>query len=177
MRVQVFLQNAWLRHKRRGKNQPDLRNALWREVWLDLLTWCRSGQRLMVMCGADCFTLPDAWDFTNSTPHFGYGTSAARLPAVPEFIGAELARFNPEVVVCCGVQSSLSVRSLWGGPLLSVPHPASRLLTNALYVRAGDLLRSGFTDRGRLRQLRGSCELVGLEYETGDAAADAASPD
>lgn len=59
------------------------------------------------------------------------------------------------VVVACGKQAERALAECWDGPLLVVPHPAARVLTDALYCRGYELLRCGLAGKVTLRQERG----------------------
>ena len=135
----VFLQNAW---------SPIYAGGEWpRESWLRALERSRSGQRLRVMI--DDFNVCE-----NTTPVVG-GTPDSVIPPDVDHIKALLARHNPQVVVACGKQAEIALLGLWSGPLLAVPHPAHRLLTDQLYREARTLLANGFNERLALRQMRG----------------------
>jgi hypothetical protein len=73
-----------------------------------------------------------------------------------------LAATRPEVVIACGRQAEQALQVLWEGPLLVVPHPAARILTNAAYARAKALFTPTYTGRYALRQRRGTILLVPL---------------
>ena len=140
--VVVFLQNAW---------SPLYAGDTWpRESWLVALMRSRSGQRLRLMISD-----PDWCE--NTTPLVGSTPDSVVEP--DEFhIKRVLLERKPKVVVARGKQAEYALTTLWNGPLLVVPHPAHRLLTNKLYVAAGELLRGEYKDRLALRQRRGEIE-------------------
>lgn len=139
MSTVYFLQNAWSTVYA-GRNWP-------RPSWLFALERSRSGQRLRVL-------LDDFDCCENTTPAVG-ATPDSILPPDEIHIRSILTQRNPDVVVTCGRQAEKALLRLWNGPLLSVPHPAHRLLTDALYREARDLLVTGFTGQLALRQMRG----------------------
>jgi len=155
--VIVFLQNAW---------SPVYAGGVWpRESWLTALKQSRSGKRLKRF-------VPDPRSCHNTTPLVG-STPGSKLPPDLEHMRAILEEHQPCYVVACGKQAeaaTLELRSTateehhqsWH--LLIVPHPTSRVVTNALYERARVLLSvEEFTGVIALRQLRGSVEEVQLE--------------
>lgn len=145
-RTLVFLQNAW---------SSTYANREWpRESWLRALARSRSGQRLRIM-------INDLESCQNTTPCCG-ATVSSKLEPDHDHIKMLLAYTHPKAVVACGAQAEKALVELWPGPLLVVPHPAHRLLTNALYRRARTLLTNGLTSRLALRQLRGDFKLERL---------------
>lgn len=139
----IFLQNAW---------SPVYAGQQWpRRSWLRALARSRSGQRLKI--------LSDQWElYHNVTPICGAKPSS-KLDPDQLHVQSLLERCKPEVVVACGAVAELALRIYWKGPLLCVPHPASRVLTNELYQHAHRMLDAGFAERYALRQLRGALEL------------------
>jgi len=136
----VFLQNAW---------SPVYALGEWpRASWLTALKRSRSGQRLRVL-------IDDFEACENTTPIVG-ATPNSIIPPDHKHIRAILLRRAPRVVIACGKQAEAALVGLWQGPLLVVPHPAHRLLTDNLYREARWLLESGrFEERLALRQARG----------------------
>ncbi len=137
--VQVFLQNAW---------SPFYAGGTWpRSSWLKALAASRSGQRLRTL------TAGVAVRYDNTTEQVA-AVSSGRMPPDLAHV-TEMLKREPAVVVACGKQAEEVLRKLWAGPLLVVPHPAARVLTDALYARGNELLRAGFDGRVALRQGRG----------------------
>lgn len=159
--ILTFLQNAWFH---RPMPWLTVGTPRYYHLWLYALATCHSGRRLRLLLGEDCFeraahqgrlpamerlseelgapSCPQDRAFENTTPEIGYGRSSIKLPPQPAHCLAMLDKHQPRVVVCCGEQAREAVATLWQGPLLAVPHPASRLLTNALYEEAaGSLAR------------------------------------
>ena len=137
--IVVFLQNAW---------SPFYAGGTWpRESWLVALRRSRSGQRLKVM-------IDDFNACENTTPIVGATPDSVIKPDVSH-IQSILQERQPNVVVTCGKQAETALMKLWNGPLLSVPHPAHRLLTDMLYREARTLLSTGVAEQIALRQMRG----------------------
>jgi hypothetical protein len=140
--ILTFLQNAWFHrplhgwHKQKGVAVPLPEwSSEWRLGWLWATGRCRSGNRLRKLLGEDCFEREDM-AFSNASPKVSYGDSAGKFPADPKWIASELDLHKPDVVVCCGTVAGQAVPPLWSGPMVVVPHPASRLVTDKLYIEA-----------------------------------------
>lgn len=147
VRVVAFLQNAW---------SGAYAGGTWpRPSWLRALARCRSGQRLKLMIG-DNFDWCD-----NITPIVGPFPESI-VPADPQHIAAVIAERAPGMIVACGKHAEEALVESWPGPLLVVPHPAHRLLTDALYVKAKRFINPFFTERIALRQERGFIRKVPL---------------
>lgn len=165
VKVVGFLQNAWS-GMYAGERWP-------RPSWLRALGQSRSGQRLAVLTAAatkavgdDAVEIEFVWD--NTTPIVG-PTPDSVVPPDPAHIAGVLAAHSPLVVFTFGGQATRAVSPLWGGSLLAVPHPASRVLTNALYRAAGTFLARHLTasagpaaGRYEFRQLRGRHRRVAM---------------
>lgn len=136
----VFLQNAW---------SPFFAGRRWpRASWLRALERSRTGKRLKVM-------IDDLDLCEETTPEVG-ATPSSKPPPDFAHIREVLARRAPRIVVACGRQAEVSLLELWPGPLLVVPHPTFRLLTDELYRQARAMLATcEFNERVALRQLRG----------------------
>lgn len=144
--IVVFLQNAW---------SPMYAGDVWpRPSWMKALIRSRSGQRLKIL-------LDDLECCENTTPHVA-DNPGGKLP--PDFAHMEeiITRRQPKIIVACGLQARDAVRRVWAGHMLAVPHPAARLLTNALYQEARALLAGDYTGRKELLQRRGKTELIDL---------------
>lgn len=134
----VFLQNAW---------SPVYAGTVWpRPSWLRALARSRSGRRLRLM-------IDDFKVVHNVAPICGKKPSSV-TEVNQGHVRRVLEAHKPEVVVACGTHAELACRLWWHGPLLCVPHPAHRVLTNALYAHARRLLDEGFALRYALRQER-----------------------
>lgn len=131
----VFLQNAW---------SPVYAGQHWpRQSWLRALERSRSGQRLRLLID----NLAEVWNTTAEVADHPDGC----LPANDRHVRKVLRDVDPAIVVACGRQAEEVLRRLWLGPLLVVPHPAARLLTNELYLAGRELLDKGLTARVALR--------------------------
>jgi hypothetical protein len=143
MRILVLLQNAWSHKARRS----------WRyDLWVRALRRSRSGQRLARIFG-ECW---NEVNFGNTTPLVGEGPDSV-LPPDFDHVASLFYTFGPRTVVACGQQAERVAVDIWGGPLLVLPHPASRTLTNDLLDIARSLLcgQRPFSDRIALRQAQG----------------------
>ncbi len=148
MKAVAFLQNAW---------SPMYAGDAWpRDLWLRALRRSRSGQRLAVLEAA-CPGITFWYD--NTTPIVGE-TADSVVPADPAHIRRVLEEQSPDVVLALGRQAALAVRPLVQVPLLILPHPAHRFLTDALYRGAGQVLRVGFTSVIELHQDRGAVRVI-----------------
>jgi hypothetical protein len=142
----LFLQNAWS-STYAGGSWP-------RQSWLRALAKSRSGQRLR--------TLIDDFDVCeNTTPIVG-ATSCSVVAPDLEHIRRILQVRRPVLVIVCGKQAETTLIKEWTGPMLSVPHPASRVLTSALYAYGRTLIQDGKLGRVALRQRPGRIEEVQL---------------
>jgi hypothetical protein len=133
-KVVGFLQNAW---------SKEYAGGCWpRELWLTALMRSRSGQRLRTLIER-CPEIVFYWD--NTTPVVG-ATPGSIVPPSKHHIQETLWIENPDAVVTFGKQAAVAIWPLVRDlrPLLILPHPAYRLVTNALYRRAGHLLSKGF---------------------------------
>ncbi len=149
MKVVVFLQNAW---------SPLYAGGTWpRRSWLRALHNSRSGTRLKVMTK----NAPNAefW-YDNTTPLVGDSPSSI-IEADESHIKSVLDMQKPDAVILCGKQADKAVSSFLGDmPVLVIPHPAFRVVTNDLFVSAGKMLNDGFSGRVEIRQARGGIVLV-----------------
>jgi hypothetical protein len=144
--IVVFLQNAW---------SPLYANGTWpRPSWLRALWDCRTGKNLLVAFpGAD--SDPAIWvdNTTETVAPVPSGTGSV-VPPDPDHIRAVLRRRAPRVVVACGLQAERAVLPLWPGPLVVIPHPAYRLNTRALLIRAGAVAREPEPGRVKITPTR-----------------------
>lgn len=146
--IVAFLQNAW---------SPVYAGGTWpRRSWLRALHASRSGQRLAILTGAA--TGLEFW-FDNTTPIVGAEPSSIVEPDA-EHIAEVVRSQNPGQVIAMGKQAAAAVAPFVSVPMLIVPHPAYRCLTNALYERAGEMLVDGFSGIIELKQGRGVIQTV-----------------
>lgn len=145
MKIVCFLQNAWSRFYAGG---------VWpRDSWLRALRLSRSGQRLAVLDGLD------VW-FDNTTPVVGDCPSSVVRPDLGHIRGV-LRSQSPDFVLACGSQAGRCLLEVGVGvPLLIVPHPAYRVVTNRLFSMARNMLVDGFCGVCELKQLNGSVSFI-----------------
>jgi hypothetical protein len=157
----VLLQNAWSTYYQwvdsgwpvPARLDPD---RVWRRgAWLAAFHHSRSGRRWRTILEP---ALPDIrFHFDNTTPRVA-GESAGAHPPDRDYVGALLAGGGhlgraPDLVVACGKQAARAAQSAWGGQLLVLPHPAHRVLTDALMYQARLALETGDFERLELVQL------------------------
>lgn|GEM_PF-3308090 len=148
--VALFLQNAW---------SPVYAGGRWpRSSWIVALKRSRSGQRLRHLVG-------DPECCHNTTPIVGATPRSVVSPDEGHVQGV-LEDREPTIVVACGLQAERVLTRLWDGHLVCVPHPAARVLTNALYQQARELVEGGEPGRIALRQRRGRVEIEQLPGAT-----------
>lgn len=123
-------------------------------LWRIALANSVSGKKLRRLLGERCFEHPNV-TYLNTTPAIGVGSSS-KLPPDPGYARRKISEIAPDVLVACGKQAEELAKDIWQGPLLIVPHPACRVLTNALYLQARRFLRQRFSRRIAFRQLVGS---------------------
>ena len=143
MKVLVVLQNAWAYE---AAESWEYRS------WVRALKRSRSGQRLARVFGM-------FWDevrFGNTTAKVGEGPNS-QLPPDLDHIKKMLENEKPDIVVAVGLQAEKAMKVEWSGPLLVMPHPACRVLTNKLLDDAYQLLygQTLYAERKALRQGRG----------------------
>ena len=146
-RVLGFLQNAWS-PKYAGKEWP-------REQWLNALAASRSGQRLATLTIL-CPNLEFCWE--NTTPIVGAHPDS-RIPADPVHMMALVGVHNPHMILAFGNQAHYTIRVklpalLIAKPLIFLPHPAYRVLTNKLLAAVARRINEGFQGLLEFRQRR-----------------------
>lgn len=149
-KILIILQNAW---------SPLYAGGIWpRESWLRALHRSRSGQRLKIM--TDVAGPEFEFDYDNTTAAVSAKPSGVCPPDLIHVTGV-FARVQPHIVVLCGGQAAaLPSRFTITQPTLLIPHPAYRVVTNALFRAAGRHIRDGFTGCWRLEQRRGDLKLI-----------------
>lgn len=146
--VLAFLQNAW---------SPLYAGETWpRELWLKALARSRSGTRLKHLT-AECPTAIIHWD--NTTPQVG-ATANSVIPADESHIRSVLEAVAPDFTLALGRQATEALLKLQQQPLLILPHPTYRPVTNQLYQQAGQLINNGFQGIIELKQRRGFVETI-----------------
>jgi hypothetical protein len=175
----VLLQNAYSSDYAGYNTWP-------RALWALSFRKSRTGKRLSRM-------VPEAFDeretcIANCTPKV---TAAATLAAPAElwFVQVRLAELlhnnlrcwpRYPLVVTCGSVAFDVVQSVWSGPLLALPHPAHRTLSNnaldymhdavrqaEAFCRRGVLIRKRIDTRCRTRRIDTPCSNTWLIPESG----------
>lgn len=140
IKVVGFLQNPWSRVYA-GGTWP-------RESWLRALWLSRSGQRLKLML---CDEI-DYW-FDNATPIVCENPRDVMPPDI-EHIRKVLQEQKPNVIVAFGVHAAnalLEIKEEFSMPVMCLPHPTYRVVTNELFVTAVNHIKKGF--EGRIRYM------------------------
>lgn len=143
MRLIVFLQNGW---------SPLYAGGTWpRPSWLKALRKSHSGRRLKQLGDEE-----HPFDFDichNMTPITGESASSS-LPPDRNHVMDIINKLYPTHIVTCGktAEEFFKEQNNWPGHLLSIPHPASRTLTNGLYDTAREYINKPWTGRVALRQ-------------------------
>lgn len=100
-------------------------------------------------------------EWHNTTPRVG-DTPDSLLPPDLAHVRGIVEANRGATFIACGRQAANVLRAAGVAPLLILPHPACRVVTNRLYEMAGDELRDGIRGNSRgvveLRQLRGAVE-------------------
>ncbi len=179
----VFLQNAWKREpiepyiearRFEPKYWDDRDLPRWymeqfewpRLYWMYALRNCKTGFMLQHMFPDGATTeeteadwthhperFPGAW-IDESTPKCGFGKSSVKLKPDLGWMASVIEMIQPEWCVACGTQAGVSLRLVWEGPMLRVPHPAHRFVTKMLYQEAGQQLRDGHVEDMVISQLK-----------------------
>jgi hypothetical protein len=152
----VLLQNTW-------HSQPRLRARQIRlfglEFWEESMWRGQTGRRLKIAIeGVSPVVV------RNASPKVGSEASSV-FPPDFKYVARQLAECQPTAVLACGAQAEFAAVPLWPGPLLCIPHPAYRVLTTELLVRANSILRAGLSGRIALRQRRWGVEPVDMLVE------------
>ena len=123
MKIVAFLQNMWVRDPERLKLaiERDGEELRIRMIEYALFAGCITGRRLKSAFGELCEEI--VWEETTREIA---GNPKTIFPAQPEHIKAVLEKYKPDVVLTFGKIAANSVRPLWGGQILCIPHPAAR---------------------------------------------------
>lgn len=132
MKILTVLQNAYT-HKK-------LARPITYPVWFYLFCRCRSGQRFAKVFDSlenvrELFKNRQL-HFCNTTAKWGVGSDSF-LKADLRYLEGRLSDVNPELVISCGKAAEEALQGIWRGNLVSIPHPASRTVTNNLLTAAG----------------------------------------
>lgn len=140
IKVVGFLQNPW---------SPVYAGGTWpRESWLRALWKSRSGQRLRIM-------LCDEIDFhfDNATPIVCENPRDVIPPDI-DHIRKVLKEQNPDIIVTFGIHAAsgvFEVKDEFKKPILLLPHPTYRVVTNELFIEAVKHIKRGF--EGQIRYM------------------------
>lgn len=152
IKVVGFLQNPW---------SPYYAGGTWpRQSWLAALWRSRSGQRLKLM-------LCDEIDFhfDNATPIVCENPKDVIPPDI-EHIRTVLKEQKPDVIITFGVHAAegvKAVRNEFSIPILFLPHPTYRVVTNKLFLVALEHLKKGFKGDIKISQARaGELNIVSI---------------
>lgn len=143
MNALILLQNAW---------SPMYSGTFWpRKSWLRALHKSRTGIRLKVLTEV---AKEVTFDYNNTTPEVSSHPDGVCLPDAEHMKQIMFYdNFRPDLVIACGRQAAMAMELVdWKKPLLIVPHPAYRLVTDILFRRAGEIVAAGFTGQRELRQ-------------------------
>lgn len=150
MKILIFLQNAWSKEQA-GKTWQ-------RRSWLKALEKSRSGKRLAILKA----NLPDHQiHFDNTTPEVGDNPDSIISPDY-DHMRDVISRIRPSIIVTCGSQAFAAINAIAPAkPIVAIPHPAFRVVTNQLFVVAADTINQGVNGIVRIRQLKGNvqCEI------------------
>lgn len=147
-KILVVLQNAYdLGELRRGFNAA---------TWLSELRGTLSYSKLVR-------AIPDDFEvrWTNACRGIGKGPASKLRPHPPK-IRKRAVEHRVDAVLACGQVAERAALQAWAGPLLAIPHPASRTLTNSLLDVTKALLEAGH-GRIAIRQRRGFIDFETLE--------------
>lgn len=147
-KILVVLQNAYdVGALRRGFNSA---------TWLSELRGTLSYAKLVR-------AIPEDFEvrWTNACRGIGKGPDSKLRPYPPK-IRKRAVEHRVDAVLACGQIAERAALQAWDGPLLAIPHPASRTLTNALLDVTRALLEAGH-GRIALRQRPGFVDFEQLD--------------
>lgn len=129
--INIVLQNAYMRTEdsaRRLKSWlEDLNDVFHYKVFRSLVLNTKTGMNLEKIFGHDIEDYSKV-RIRDSTPEVGIGSSS-KLKPNPDYIKKFLEHDKPKIVVACGMNAA-AVSSHFSGPILQLPHPAARFLSN-----------------------------------------------
>ena len=152
----VVLQNAY----DRGSLADGWHPSRWRKEYEQ----SRTGRRLALALPKECSV-----HYTNANPRMGHGPDSKHEPDVAH-LRRRLRAVEPDAVLACGKlaeDAMTAMRDVWLGTLFAIPHPASRVLTNALLVECRTaivlwMIEGNGMPRQAFRQRRGHTEVETL---------------
>jgi len=132
IKVVGILQNAWSTYWR--EHWP-------RNFWLEALKRSRTGQRLKHMDHEKI----DMW-YDEITPKIADNPRTV-LPADLNYMRGYLNEQQPKYIITFGMpamKAMVALRNEYKHPVLCVPHPTYRVVTNDLFIQAREHLVKGF---------------------------------
>lgn len=151
--ILVILQNAWAVD---AQMADDFRHDY--DYWVEVMASHRTGRRLSVVIPSKKW---NRVQFVNTTSEIG-DHSGAKLPPDYDYLQETILEVQPKRILACGEQAKQAAVSLWEGPLLCIPHPTYRLLTNRLLQKANALLFARKLERIALQQKKGKVKVAKL---------------
>lgn len=127
-----------------------------RPSWLRALHAYKSGKRLKILTDNS----PNNEFYFDNTTQVVTEKSNGIAPIDYDHITRVLLEQRCDMILACGNQATEAAKKYAEYPILSVPHPASRVLKNSLYKLAGEMLIPGFSAKLRLIQ---DCEFIKAE--------------
>lgn len=128
VKLLVVLQNSYAKgNLQQGKYNP----ATWRKEYLS----SRTGIMLKR-------ALPEGWAvrYTNANPKVGDNPKSVLEPDL-RHLKKRFREVRPDILLACGRLPQRACMETWDGPMIGIPHPACRVLTNSLLDHAHDRLR------------------------------------
>lgn len=127
----VLLQNGWSGYYTRigmpGEVPERRAERVWiREHWIEATWCCPSGRKLTkILEGVD-----DDYVWLDDTTLEIADKPSGVCKANPAHVRSVLETRGITEVLACGNQAGTVIDKLWRGPLVKIPHPACRVLTN-----------------------------------------------
>jgi hypothetical protein len=151
IKVVGFLQNPW---------SPYYAGGTWpRESWLRAFWSSRSGIRCKLLLDDQV----EIW-FDNSTPIVCENPNDV-IPADLDHMRKVLNEQKPDVIITFGQPAALAmgkIRDEYKQPVMCLPHPAYRVVTNQLFIQALNHLKAGFVGWIRYMPKRGGAVEISI---------------
>lgn len=147
-KILIVLQNAY--------NVGKLRRGFNSATWLSELRGSLSYSKIIR-------AIPDDFEvrWTNACRGVGKGPNS-RLDPYPAKVRKRAVEHRVDAVLACGRIAEQAATISWDGPLLAIPHPACRVLTNSLLDVSRAILEAGH-GRIAVRQRQGYIDFEQLE--------------
>jgi hypothetical protein len=138
-----------------------LRNGWNSAVWRKELESSHSWKRLGVVTPRDV----PGWEvrYANACPGIGVGASSTLVPC-KRHLRRAINRAQPMILLACGRVAEAVAADVWSGPLVAIPHPAARSLTNDILERGRAALLAWSRSYLRCHQPRVPRIALRLEY-------------